>query len=136
MGHAGTRVSHSKPAVDDHSKFTNRRGSHTVTDAPQDSRFGAFTPAEKMILSATLGGYLTDTLALARVEGGIPADQREDAAGSLLIAAAMKIDVDTLLGEPTPPLEVFELTATQIAAGTFASEFAKAVAEAEAGAWA
>ena len=94
----------------------------------QDTRWAAFNQAEQMIISAALGGYVRDVITQART-GALPNAACEPAAASLLVGAQLMLDVNDTLGfEVQPGVEVFHLTATMIKDGTFAAQFAAAVA--------
>lgn len=92
------------------------------------SRLGFFEPTELAVLSAGLGQLIADTLEAAHLDA-IAADQREAAAGTLLLAARLSIEIDEQTGTEHPPLSDFIATAQHIAAGTFAAELREAVRE-------
>ena len=92
-------------------------------------RWEAFNEAERALIKTSLLEYGDGIVTVARVKDAIPEDEREAAAGSLLVAAALALDIDEAEGNEHPPLEVFELTAGQIADGTFADEITEALAQ-------
>lgn len=94
-----------------------------------DGRWTKFDGGEKQILAACLDGYVQEIIAMASTEGAIPESERAGAAGSMLAAASLMFELDDAAGRDHPPLDVFAMTAQQIADGTFAEELKRALRE-------
>lgn len=87
--------------------------------------------------SATLGviragaSLLVDQILEQAKANEIPEAQLKDAAATMLEACMVSFEIDDLMGDPHPPMNVFALTARLIANGTYADEVAKVAVDTE-----